>query len=160
MTSHTNKSLLKVRWINFDSIRGLNYKFDPILLYYHVSKIKQYGCLLHLTAHLFRILCFQNQLRLKVIYWWSHILLFIQFIVRKVSNFKFYQEEIWTGFATLINYHALENMKKCIQYILYQNRPSVIDKDSIIDQQERDCFGTLGEFERGFRIYTTWFLSP
>ena len=35
--------------------------------------------------------------------------IFIQFILRKVSNFKFYPEEISTGFVTLINYHALEN---------------------------------------------------
>jgi hypothetical protein len=38
--------------------------------------------------------------------------------------------------------------EKCIQYILYQNRPSVIEEGLyIIDQQERDCFGTLNEFE-------------
>ena len=31
MTSHTNKSLLEVRWINFDPVQGLNYNFDPVL---------------------------------------------------------------------------------------------------------------------------------
>jgi hypothetical protein len=39
--------------------------------------------------------------------------------------------------------------------ILYQNRPSVIEEGlTTIDQQERDCFGTLSEFEyeRAFRI--------
>jgi hypothetical protein len=59
-----------------------------------------------------------------------------------------------TGFATLIiNYHALENMKKNV----YNTFCTKIDhqwltKDSIIDHKERDCFGTLSEFERGFRI--------
>jgi hypothetical protein len=40
--------------------------------------------------------------------------------------------------------------------ILYQNRPSVIEEGltaiDLFDQQERDCFGTLSEFERAFRI--------
>ena len=49
MTSHTNKSLLKVRCINFDPVvQGLNsFNFDqytsPGIQYYHVSKIKQCG---------------------------------------------------------------------------------------------------------------------
>jgi hypothetical protein len=56
MTSRTNKSLLKVRWINFDPVQG-PINFDPVLgldqytspaiQYYHVSKIKQYGWLIY-----------------------------------------------------------------------------------------------------------------
>jgi hypothetical protein len=54
ITSHTNKLLLKVRWVNFDPVQGLMINFDPVLgldqytspdiQYYYVSKPKQYGC--------------------------------------------------------------------------------------------------------------------
>jgi hypothetical protein len=47
MTSHTNKSLLKRRSINFDPVQGLDQYTSPGIQYYHVSKIKQCGWLIY-----------------------------------------------------------------------------------------------------------------
>jgi hypothetical protein len=42
--TYTNKSLLKVRWIHFDPVQGLDQYTSPGIQYYRMSKIKQYGC--------------------------------------------------------------------------------------------------------------------
>jgi hypothetical protein len=133
MISHTNISLLKVRWIhfdpskdwiNFDPVLGLDQYTSPGIQYYHVCKIKQYdrpiySCIINEFTIYISCLYFVLTKSIWLIYFLSRDRFYILSIIAHVI--------FWPPLVTPDEGHLLETSK----LFLYFSSSSIPTNESL-----------------------------